>query len=256
MPKAALDKLARRYGLGQYAGAPGATAPTTAGSPLVLPGQFKIEEQSDRYLLSPISYNNGVYQVGLSKKLLDNESTHTQEEWTNLLQNTEWRLPSGPLMLGIMTALYNERTGAHADAIKKIQKLLRKDFKDNWMTTGTRIKYNASGIDEVIHEYNTPDEYTVEADIVGPQDWVTPTSGFEDSIDTLVGMRDLALLEKVSQWGSVKKPYLWRYTNKVDDVWALVLGVYDDDGFIINASGVGINYDRPARGVAAREKFP
>ena len=93
------------------------------------------------------------------------------------------------------------------------------------MMTSTRVKYAASGLDSVIHNYKQVD--TIKACIHGAQNWVTPQSGFEDSIEALLGTRDLTQLEKVFLWASGKKPYLWRLEKHPakDELRALVFGV-------------------------------
>ena len=229
-------------------------AQNSESSRIVIPGPFAIQSLDDRYVISPVQYHGKLHQVSLSKNLLDGGKSHSQDKWCNILQNTEWQLPSGPQMIGLMTALYNEREGTQKTLISEIQKKLKKDFKECWMMTGTRIKYKSNGPDEVIHNYHSLEEYSVDAVIVGLDNWVTPASGFEESIEGLLGIRDLAQLEKVSEWVSSKKPYLWRVNSKpkVDDVRALALGVYGNYSFDADGS---INYDRPARGVASQNFF-
>ena len=233
---------------------PAHTPPQTMPSPVV-PSSLSIENLTDRYVISPIVYRDGLYQVSLSKKLLDNGAERVQEDWVSYLAPTEWRLASGPLAMALYTSLYMERQGTHKATISKIQRMLRKDHRDEWMMTGTRIKYMPKGLDEVIHEYGTPEAYSVNLKMVGPDEWVTPTSGFEDSIEALLGTRDLALVQQVSSWASGKKPYLWRVNERPKklDERALVLGVDDSGWFDINANSNG---GRPARGVAVQKISP
>ena len=71
---------------------------------------------------------------------------------------------------------------------------------------------------------------------------IIAASGFEDSIEGLLGMRNLALLEKVSEWAGLGKPYIWGVNSKskVGDMRALALGVNVNYGFVINADGHAI----------------
>ena len=210
---------------------------------------FSVQERVDRYVVGPFSYQNGLYRISLSKELLDLHRWHTQDEWVDFLKNSEWQLPSGPLLMGLMTKLYEEREGKYTNIIKKIQKKLRQDFKDKWMVTSTRINHHTDRLDEVIHDYRR-DEQIIEGDVFGPHDWVTPASGFEGPMERLFGTRNLALLEDVSQWCSGKKPYLWRYRFKVNDAGALVLGGYNDS---FDVYAIAIDIDGPARGVSVQK---
>lgn len=250
IPKAALDKLARRYGLGQYAGIKPTTTPTG------LPGKFTLTEQDDRYVLNPVFYRGELYRVGLSKKLLDNGDSHTQDAWLATLKDSPWHVPSGPLMLNIVNKLYEERAGEYAKIIKKVQGILRKDFKDNWMSTSTRVRYTASGLDEVTHDYGTNEEWSVEADVVGPSLWVDAQSNCGESLDALLGTNHVEHLTTLTQWLNKQNPYLWRVNNRPQSeaVRALVLGVIDSNSFYVYADGF-IDDVRPVRGVASQKIF-
>ena len=212
---------------------------------------FAIDELSDRYVIGPVSYRGESHRVALSKEFLDNAEVHTQDDWVDRLQSSEWQLPSGPLMMELMTKLYEERDGQYQDTIAEIQKKLREDF-NGWMMTSTRIHYHTARLDEVVHDYRSQDEQTIARDMTGSEGLVTPTSGFDDAIETLFGTRDLALLADVSQWVSGKKLYLRRYTTKVDAQGTLVLGVVSNDGFCIYA-GTNISTNWPARGVTLQK---
>ena len=214
-------------------------------------GEFTVQELSDRYMIGPVLCRGELYRVALSKEFLDNGQSHRQDAWVDRLQMSEWQLPSGPLMMELMTKLYEERDGQYQDTIAEIQKKLREDF-NGWMMTSTRIHYHTARLDEVVHDYRSQDEQTIARDMTGSEGLVTPTSGFDDAIETLFGTRDLALLADVSQWVSGKKLYLRRYTTKVDAQGTLVLGVVSNDGFCIYA-GTNISTNWPARGVTLQK---
>jgi len=258
MPKAALEKLARRYGLGQYAGTvPAGNQHTIAPS---IPTSFSVQEATDRFTFGPISYRGDLYQVSWGKTRLDNGATHTQDEWVAQLQGSEWMLAGGSLQFAMLHALYQEREGAQRDLVNTILEMVRPDYDarngGNRTVTGTRILYTPSG-DRVIHEYGSPQAYEIAAPVVGPDGWIDPGCGFDNTLETLVGTGDVPLLNEVTRWVHPVRPYLWRVnstpSNEVQR--ALVLGVSVNVRFAIGADG-SINNDRPARGVAAREKFP
>ena len=238
--------------------APGSAQPPAIvppSAPVLSPGAFNVyKHHDDRYIISPVLYRGELYQVSLGADLLDGGKKHTQDQWVDALQGTEWRLPSAPLMLGLLSTLYSVRDGTDASLVAEVQEKLKKDFKDLWMMTGTRIKYATNGLDTVLHEYRSPEEYSLEAPILGPDGWVTPSCEYGPSIDALLETTDLAALESVSEWASGKKPYLWRVNNTPSSEVqrALVLGVVSSDGFFIDAN-YSIDGSRPARGVAVQK---
>ena len=257
IPADALEKIAQRYKLGKYAPKPSSDTSKQEGDPLkIIPTSdgFTVSEEADRLVVAPIEYRRELYRVSWSKYLLDNGQSHTQDQWRTLLHGGEWSLPDGALYYATLSALYQNRQGSHKEGIKKIQRSFRKDFRNDWMMTSTHITYAARGLDTIVHEYKQPGNYTVKARVNGPNEWVTPQSGFEESIDALLGTRNLAQLEKIFQWVSSKKPHLWRLINPPtkNEQRALVLGVNDYGRFIINAND-SITNGRPARGVVAQK---
>jgi hypothetical protein len=259
MPKAALEKLAKRYGLGAYAGTvPAGNAQRNSTMPSA-PGSFTVQEATDRFTFGPVSYHGDLYQVSWSKARLDNGATHTQDEWVAQLQGSEWMLAGGSLQFAMLHALYQERDGARRDLVSKIADIVRPDYDarndGNRAVTGTRIIYTPSG-DKVIHEYGSPQSYEITAPVVGPDGWIDPGCGFDNTLETLVGTGDVPLINEVTRWVHPLRPYLWRVNNTLSNEvqLALVLGVVggDNSRFNVNANDNIYNY-RPARGVAARK---
>jgi hypothetical protein len=224
----------------------------------ILSPSFTIESLPDRYVMGPIKYHDGLYRVAWSKTLLDGGARKTQGGWVKFLQSGEWQLGSGPLQIALLSTLYNERDGKYKSLVEEIKNTVKDDYdarsSSNRAMTGTRIIYSPTGLDKVIHEYGTLDEYTVDARIVSTNGWLTPGCGFEESVAALVGTKDLAHLNKVTQWLHEKNAYLWRVNNapSSEDERALVLGVDGGVRFNINANS-NIIINRPARGVAMRK---
>lgn len=248
IPPKALEEMARKYGIGPYAGKQGggeATPQTTVQST-----GFSIEELEDRFVLNGVHYRNGIYTIEWSKQLLDNGEAHTQDEWLKTLKGGEWSLADAPLNQATMTALYEHKDDPNKDLaklVRAIQKMLKKDFEDNWMITGSRVVYRPEGNDKVIHNYATSEEYAVEANIVGPDGF---NKDAEDALEALLDTKDIKKVKQVIKWTSGKKPYLCRLNTKPEqDVErVVVLGVGSIGRFIIVAD---FNIGRPARGVRA-----
>ena len=244
IPQRNLEDLAREFGLGKYASS--GTQHSIDDPPIS--GEFAIENLHDRYRLQGIPYNGEIYVVDWSKKLLDNGNKHTQEEWVQLLQNQEFQLPNTHIYHVTCSLLYQHKEGKHSKLVKKLSALFRKDFKDNWMMTSTRVKYNQSDPDKVIHDFKTVNETSVDATFVGPDGYIVDNS-FEDEMNVLLGAGDRDEINSVYNWISGKKPYLWRINSRPSNTAerAVVLGVYYGR-FLIYAIG-NIGNLRPARGV-------
>ena len=217
---------------------------------------FMIEEQEDRYVISPVKYKNELYEVSWSRELLDSGNYNTQDEWIEILKDSEWWLPSGPLYHATIDALSQNKEGQYSKLINNFRLMFRKDFIDHWFMTSTRIEFRPQGMDKVIHDYGISSEFELDTDIIGSSDWINAQSGFENTIEALLGTSDLAEVEGSYEWVSGKKPHLWRPYQKPpkkEEVRALVLGVYGNVWFDINADDVVINW--PARGVVRRKIF-
>jgi len=229
-----------------------AAAKTTANSNL----EFSIKELDDRYVISPISYHNGIYKVSWSRDLLDGGKAYTQENWMEFLQenNSKWSLASGPLYHATIATLFREKDGHYQEEIENLRNMFSEDFKEDWMTTSTRIEYSRCKLDKVIHDYGFSGQWELDAGIVGADGYVNGSFADIDCIEAILGTRDLAEAEKAYEWVSGKKPYLWRLNQKhgTKGMRALVLGVSNFNRFFIGAYYF-IYFNRPARGVVCRE---
>ena len=233
---------------------PPAIVPPSA--PVLSPSAFSVEELADRFVISPISYRDGLYRVAWGKEQLDGGKKRPQDDWNTYLSGSEWRLASGPLQVALLGALYAERDGAYKDLVEKVRSAVDGDYDattGNRAVTGTRVFYSPQGLDRVVHEYGTPDAYDLAAGIMGPDGWLKPGCGYDDAVEALVGMKDFTFLNEITQWVRQKDAYIWRInsTPSSEQQRALVLGVVSDR-FYIDAISSIVN-GRPARGVAVEK---
>ena len=89
---------------------------------------FAIEELEDRYVISPIKYHDGLYEVSWSRELLDSGNNYNKDEWIENLKDSEWCLPSGPLYYATLKALYQNKDGNNKELIKKLRTSFKEDF--------------------------------------------------------------------------------------------------------------------------------
>lgn len=211
---------------------------------------FFIEELPDRFRMYNVPRDNKLHTYDWSKEHLDGGRRHTQDEWTQLLQGQEFQLASGPEYHATMKTLYLHKDSSQSSLVRKVCTLFKKDFANRgyWMTTSTRIRYNSSFPDVVIHNYNTAHETSVDVNLVGPDGYIADSS-FEYEMEALLGTRDCQEVDAVYKWISGKKSYLWRLNQRPFQAAerALVLGIVNVR-FYINAIDI-ISNQRPARGV-------
>ena len=231
---------------------------------VIPPGNFQIESLADRYRLHNVQYNNGVYVVDWSKELLENGATKKQQEWIAATQSTEWKIPNMRLYHATLATLYRHKDHAAKEQqklVKELQQVFKTDFFSGklYMTTSTRIQYAASGLDNVTHNFGYPFAQKHLLALAGQDGYVDSSSGMEAQMEVLLGSRDLAEIEKMYEWVSGKKPYLWRLEQALqqDEERAAVLGCnYGINRFNIYCGG-DFDNSRPSRGVVAspaREK--
>ena len=191
-----------------------------------------IEELSDRFVLKGIPYQGGHHDVAWGKELLDNGQARTQDSWTYFLQGSEWHLPDALTYHASLAALYQHKDGSQSQLVERIRIVFSAHFKKHRLMTGSLVVYEPQGNDVVKH---SPPPDKVPAIIFGADGWVNAQSGFEDSIEALLGMRNLTEVENVYSWLSEKKPYLWRLNNRLNQraERAVVLGIIINDRFNI-----------------------
>jgi hypothetical protein len=219
-------------------------------------GDFSINETTDSYTLNNVFLGGVMHSFAWTKELLDGGNSHIQDDWVKITD----QLPDTRAYYASLLELYKNKDGPQSDLVEKVRKMFAKDFKDNWMMTGTRVTYKPKGKDKVTHNYDSASETSIDTTFVGSDGYVNSKSSFEDEMEVLFGTKDCKEVSEVFKWVTKKATYLWRLNSKPSkgtEERAVVLGVnYGNDGFYINAY-VSINYDRPARGVVvAREKVP
>lgn len=109
-----------------------------------------------------VKYKDGIYTVDLAKSLLDNGTAKTQDGWA---EYTEQARKSGdfhsgdmPLQHATFTALFKQKDKPESEEAREF---IKKNMREKWLMTLTRIKYTSKGLDEVIHNYRLNDSYSI-----------------------------------------------------------------------------------------------
>ena len=116
-----------------------------------------------------------------------------------------------------MSALYDNRE--HSDVaqktmVKNVREVLAKDFQQNYMMTGTRVKYaKKAGVfrrqtsDKVIHDCDYAKKREQDVVIVGSNGFITDGCGYEKSVNALFGTDDMSRVEQVCARFTGEKPH-------------------------------------------------
>lgn len=192
-----------------------------------------IESLPDRYRLYNISLEGKIGTVDISKALLENGASHTQQQWVDCTRECEWKLASGLLYTAAVLALYANRGHSDADQrglVRQIKDTLSTDFRNHWMMTSTRIFCSA---DEVVHNFGYENERRIKRDTIGLSGLLKENPSFGNVTEALLGSRDCTLINDAYSWLSETQVGLYTPPKKPKKQNpALVL--YNEGVFIIN----------------------
>ncbi len=80
--------------------------------------------------------------------------------------------------------------------------------------TLTRVGYNPQGeIDNIIHNYGTPNEYTLKQNLVGEDGWISDIKD-KKVLKSLLGTDNIKKINEISQWSNNTNTYIWRLNSK------------------------------------------
>jgi len=131
-----------------------------------------------------------------------------------------------PLIWAIITRGYVIKN-QNPEASEKLRQFLGQGFR-RYPGTLTRIAYEPSEKDKIIHNYKTSDEYSIDTEVVGPDDFVQNISD-KKVLESLLGTQDIARINEVSQWVNGTNGYLWRSNSKPEKKEERVAGFYAGD---------------------------
>ena len=212
--------------------------------------ETRIHTTENFWTIEGVLYRGKVHAVDLAKTLLDNGTAKTQDRWIDYTREArtrnEFYLPDFPLLHGIVTRLYEQRSQAGVEAIRaQVQAWTR----EKWLMTTTRIKYNKKGQDEVIHNYTLPDEERIDTSFVGPDEWIKGSTTPE-AVQVLLGTsQSMQEINTVYHWLSGTDTYLYKVNTKPSQPDERVAGfIADSDMVYLNCysdprgsgSGLGV----------------
>lgn len=148
-----------------------------------------------------------------------------------------------PLIEAVVTKAH-ELIDQNPKEAKRLRNFLQAGFQ-KYPNTLTRIIYNPSGKDKIVHNHGTSDEYSLDGKVVGPDGEINE---IRDKIvlKKLLGTSNIKQINKVSQWINKTNTYFYRLNSKPEqkDERIVRFGA-DVDRFFLDCSG-GLPYFGPA----------
>jgi len=105
-----------------------------------------------------------------------------------------------------------------SDLMNFIQSGLKK-----YPNTLSRIIYNPSQKDKIMHNYGTSDYYSLMGDIAGEDNWIDKLKD-KKSLELLTGIKDINKLNKISLGINNTPMYIWRVNSKSSEKIECVVG--------------------------------
>jgi len=173
--------------------------------------------------IDDILYRDEHYTADLSKTLIGDGAEHTQEEWINVYENAidndEFYTPDFPALYGIVKALYTARGDAsQAAQITEAREFLKGTSRAKWFMTLTRVAYQPTDKDIIIHNYATRNRYEKSVDFITLNEWIKDT-GKPESYQALLDTQDsVQKINSVFFWLNGTDAHSWKVNSKPDNV--------------------------------------
>ena len=204
-----------------------------------------INKTTDFWEVDGVEYRNGIYKVRLAKALLENGTAKTQDNWAEYAikakEKNEFYTPDMPLSHSLFTALSKLKT----DEAEEAREFIKTQMRAKYPITLTRIAYNPSGKDKVIHNYGIPNEkYEFDSDFVGENGFIAGISPAQ-YLEDLIGTNNVTEINKVYQSINGTDARIWRVNSKPNNADERVAG------FSAYSDGVDLYCDRGPQGADA-----
>jgi len=169
-------------------------------------------ESEKRFLIPEVSYRGETADYRLFEEMTTSMNQNTLAEFYETEKAKGNPHPTDmPLIQAICTRAHTLKD-ENLEISKKLRSFLKNSFR-RYPNTLTRIIYNTSGKDRIIHNYGTLDEYSLDGKVVGPDNWIDEISD-KSVLEKLLGTSNIEQINEVSQWLNGTNTYLWRLNSK------------------------------------------
>ena len=167
--------------------------------------QSKIINFNDYWRIEGVDYNQktGIYE--LSKELIPSA---TQEE---LAQLSKLSRENGGFYAGDARLHYAIFKAIKQAGNTEIRDFVREKLRSSYPNTLTRVRYQPSGNDEVIHNYKQKDESSFTGRVIGPDREINEED--KECLEILLGAKDIKEIKEVSGFINGTRTYIWRVNS-------------------------------------------
>src|SRR3989338_11521132 len=104
--------------------------------------------KGNEYVFSNLPYLSGTLLSVSLTPLLDNSASKTHDQWRAYAAKNNVSIPNSVLWYQMLRQLYHARDAGNA-AVDSLTTILRSEFDNHWLHTGTKILYG-SGLDAIV----------------------------------------------------------------------------------------------------------
>ena len=191
------------------------------------------------WYIDDMLYRGENYTADLSKTLLDSGTKRTQDEWAaryeSVIDNNDFYTPDFPALYGIIKALYAASDDpTQSSQIAEAREFLKDTSQEKYLITLTRVAYQPTGDDIIIHNCGTRARYENKVDFITPNEWIKDTgkpASYQALLDTHDGVQEI---NSVFHWLNGTDAYSWKVNAKPSAVDERVAWFFaDSDGALL-----------------------
>ena len=161
--------------------------------------------------------------------MLDSGNAKTQDKWAEYTMQAR---PKGdfytgdmPLYHAVFTALFKQKDKKESEEARAF---IQKQMREKYPMTLTKIIYQPTGKDKIIHNFGTNDKYELEEDIVGKDRAIG--AGDKKTLNAVLGVEDIDEIKSVYNWINQTPTWIWRVNKNPENIDERVarFGAYSD----------------------------
>lgn len=186
---------------------------------------FSLQEKS-LWTINGVRYRDITTSVDLSQKLLPSMTQDKLAKYTKENKDN-FHGASFPFYHVLFTTLYNHKENKeYKKGVEEVRYFINESMLNHYLNTLTRLKYNSSGKDLIIHDYKQPNQKIVKLDsMVGEDGSITEIKNIENLLKVLLGTKQsVEEINSVYNWLTGSNAYLFRINETPDQSLETVSG--------------------------------
>lgn len=141
-------------------------------------------------------------------------------------------IPTDAPMIQAVVTKAHELRNQNPNESERLRRFLQTGFK-RYPSTLTKVIYNPSEKDKIVHNHKTSDEYSIDEHIVGRDCWIRNISN-KKVLESLLGTSNIKQIDEVSQWINKTNTYILRLNSKSKTKNERAVRLVAADGFILD----------------------